>query len=331
MDPQFGNAKQQQAGAPMWIVTFADLSILLMCFFVLILSFSELDLIKYKQIAGSMAQAFGVQREVKTRESPRGINVIAQEFSPGRPQPTVSNSVRQETTNDMRKFLRINTAESEARKRNKEQPAEQSEEYNAEQAKHDAQEIRDVLKPEIDKGLLDVKTEDKKIIVQIREKGSFPSGTAELIDAFGPVMDKIGAVLAATAGRIVVAGHTDNVPIHTAKYRSNWELSSSRAVTVLHALQQAPGLEARRFEVLGLADTRPVDTNETAQGRANNRRVEIMIVQGEDRDGGDLAADGSRTAPDVIGVLRANKWVVDDLIETFSDQAPGAPGAAEEP
>jgi len=95
-------AKARCKTAPAWVMTFADLMSLLMCFFVLLLSFSEMDVSKYKEMAGSMKMAFGVQRDIKVREPPKGINVIAREFSPGRPEPTQLNVIRQMTTNDLR-------------------------------------------------------------------------------------------------------------------------------------------------------------------------------------------------------------------------------------
>ncbi|MDX1657154.1 MAG: flagellar motor protein MotB, partial [Candidatus Competibacteraceae bacterium] len=79
--------KKKAAGAPLWLATFADLMSLLMCFFVLLLSFSEMDIEKYKQVAGSMAQAFGVQKKVTAHDTPMGTSYVAREFSPGRPMP----------------------------------------------------------------------------------------------------------------------------------------------------------------------------------------------------------------------------------------------------
>jgi len=78
------------AGIPAWVLTFADLMSLLMCFFVLLLSFAEMDVIKYKQIAGSMKNAFGVQRDVKAYEPPKGVSIIAREFSPAPPHLPLS-------------------------------------------------------------------------------------------------------------------------------------------------------------------------------------------------------------------------------------------------
>ena len=97
--------QEEDAGAPAWVMTFADLMSLLMCFFVLLLSFSEMDLQKYKQVAGSMKNAFGVQREIKTMEMPKGTSVIAQEFSPGRPSPTPLNVIRQNSIDDTKQTL----------------------------------------------------------------------------------------------------------------------------------------------------------------------------------------------------------------------------------
>ena len=84
-------------GIPAWMATFADLMSLLMCFFVLLLSFSEMDVVKFKQIAGSMQYAFGVQNQIEVKNIPKGTTVIAQEFRPGRPDPTPIETIMQHT------------------------------------------------------------------------------------------------------------------------------------------------------------------------------------------------------------------------------------------
>jgi chemotaxis protein MotB len=81
---------------------------------------------------------------------------------------------------------------------------------------------------------------------------------------------------------IHIAGHTDNLPISTLRFRSNWELASARSVSVLHALMEHEGLDPARFVVAGYADTRPVASNDSSSERAKNRRVDISIVRGED-------------------------------------------------
>ncbi|NNL99327.1 MAG: OmpA family protein, partial [Gammaproteobacteria bacterium] len=117
------------------------------------------------------------------------------------------------------------------------------------------------------------------IIVRIREKGSFPSGTDRLRKGFMPVVGKLKNALAGTDGQIVVAGHTDDIPIKTSRFRSNWDLSAARAVTVVHELTGNKGLDPNRFVVEGRGDAYPLVPNDSSANRALNRRVELTIVQ----------------------------------------------------
>ena len=98
---------EEQVTGSGWLATFADLMSLLMCFFVLMLSFSEMDVLKYKQVAGSMREAFGVQNEVKVKDIPKGTSIIAQEFSPGTPRATPLNEIWQKTTDESRNSLDV--------------------------------------------------------------------------------------------------------------------------------------------------------------------------------------------------------------------------------
>ncbi|WP_456378712.1 flagellar motor protein MotB [Thiolapillus sp.] len=255
-------------GIPMWVMTFADLMSLLLAFFVLLFSFSEMDVQKYKQVAGSMKQAFGVQRQVNVKDPPKGINIIAREFSPGKTQPTPMNQVRQSTMDDFRQFPVLGM--NNPRKTDLEKEGEK---------------IKLALKEEIEKGFIEVDIEDQKIVIRIQEKGSFPSGSAEMIEPFKEVIFKINQAIQPTSGRIVVSGHTDNVPIHNSHFRSNWELSASRAVTVLHELSKNSIIDKERFEITAFADTKPLAPNNTAENRAKNRRVEVTLEYGQDKKG----------------------------------------------
>ena len=95
---------------------------------------------------------------------------------------------------------------------------------------------------------------------------------------------------------MIVAGHTDNIPISTKRFRSNWELSSARAVTVVHALLRDPGVDATRVLVEGHADSQPLAPNDTPENRARNRRVELILIRGEDVDQGDVLDIGNTAA-----------------------------------
>lgn len=261
------SAQQQKKGLPSYMATFADLMSLLMCFFVLLLSFAEIDAMKFKEVVKSMEKAFGVQREIPANEIPMGTSIIAQEFSPGEPKPTPLNTIQQQTIDDPRRVLKV-TMDAEA-----------AAQEIARQTAEEAEEFKKALKTEIEEGLIEVENQQNRIVIRIREKGSFPSGDATLNPAFVPILKTIHDVLIDTDGLIAVAGHTDNIPIQTARYRSNWELSTSRATSVVHELLSYQQMPAERFVLEGYADTRPLLPNDSAANRAQNRRVEIVVLK----------------------------------------------------
>lgn len=298
------------AGAPAWVMTLADLMSLLMSFFVLLLSFSEMDAAKYKEVAGSMKFAFGVQREVKTLESPKGVSIIAKEFSPGKPQPTLERVLRQQTTDDNRAYLELlrrgevekllnegvvggarsdetgkgrrgedgdGAASDQAASGEHGAPPEPDTLSAQQAARVQATMLSIALEEEIDEGLLEVETLSDGVLVRVREQGSFPSGTSDLSAAFLPVLRKIAGALISSESRLVVSGHTDNRPISTTRHPSNWMLSAARATSVVHAFAERTFIARERMEVRAHADTAPVASNDTARGRARNRRVEIFI------------------------------------------------------
>lgn len=259
------------AGAPLWLATFADLMSLLMCFFVLLLSFATMDVAKFKQAAESLEEAFGVQRDVPVTDPPMGTSIIAQHFSPAQTTPSPLEEVKQ-STNQKTTKLDVSVEDMDDVK-NKMLQAKIGE------IEDQAEEIEGSLKQEMQAGLVDVETEGLKIIIRIKEKGSFPSGAAVLKAGFEPVMEKITAAVNDTPGIVHVAGHTDNIPISTDWYRSNWELAAGRAVTVAHFMLERKGTNPNRIVVQGYADTRPLVPNDSAENRAKNRRVEIIITQ----------------------------------------------------
>ncbi len=342
-------------GSPAWVMTFADLMSLLMCFFVLLLSFSNMDLQKFKQIAGSMKNAFGVQREIKVTDSPKGTSFIARDFTPGRPTPTLVKEIRQNTIDETKQTVEftdamtedekkesidaaedydgsgmdamqrhqkqeivestieetvdVNTAENMGKEdaerlaelekaaaesdKEKEEDLKQQKELN-EKTITDAYKLLKTLEPEIEQGLVAIKTQGNRILLRINENGSFPSGSSVVKGSFLPVLNKLRKSLNDIEGKIIVAGHTDNIPIKTVRFRSNWELSSSRAVTVVHELLALDTLSPDRFIIEGHGDAHPMVTNDTSENRALNRRVELTIVQGEDEDViNDISADRS--------------------------------------
>ncbi len=277
--------KKEEGGGAGWVMTFADLMSLLMCFFVLLLSFSEMDVLKFKRLAGSMSQAFGVQAQVRANDPPKGTSIIAQEFSPGTPRPTPLNEIWQKTTDESRNSLDVACQDMGSSNTGESGDAEQMVVVDKIQdlvgeTEQEAIDLATALSKEIAAGVLEIETSGRRIILRIKEHGSFPSGTADLSANFKPVLKIIRQQLRDMDGRIIVEGHTDDDPINTPRFRSNWALSSARAVSVAHGLFEDPELDQERFTITGFADTKPLVSNANAAGKARNRRVEVVIHQG---------------------------------------------------
>ena len=298
-----------EPGTPAWMATFADLMSLLMCFFVLLLSFSEMDLQKYKQVAGSMKNAFGVQNQVKVMDIPKGTSIIAQEFSPGRPKPTQVDTVNQFTTETTKPSLQVgnptapklDSAELEDEEFKK--LVEEKLKKLKAKTKADAEKLRGLLSKEIGEGKIDIESNNRSITVRVREKGSFPSGSATLNPDFIPAMSSLRGALKDIEGKIAVEGHTDSIPITSGRFKSNWDLSSARALSVTHELVKHKLVDSNRFMVVGRADSMPVKPNTSTQNRAHNRRVEIVIRQGLD----------DATIADIKQLQRTNPQAMDSL------------------
>ena len=287
------DCKCPPVGVPAYMATFADLMALLMCFFVLLLSFAEMDVLKFKRLAGSMRTAFGVQRVVEANEIPMGTSIIAQEFSPGRPEPTPINDVKQRTSEEDQRNLQVQCTPDqltdEVTLTQKQSSAQDKALVDQlaemiEETRRDAVDLANALSTQIKKGEVEIETRGRDITVRIKEQGSFASGSAQLRSGFKSVLHDVRDVLSEKSGDILVQGHTDNIAISTSRFRSNWELSTARAVSVAHELLTERVLNPQRLTVSGYSDTRPLVENDSKENRALNRRVEIVVSQGLDTD-----------------------------------------------
>jgi chemotaxis protein MotB len=222
---------------PAWMVTYADLMALLLCLFVLLLSFAEINSDSFRKNAGPIAEAFNVD--------PSSL--------PSRliPSPVVT-------------LIPLDA-----------EPAETSQRRVTER-------LEDILVKEIEGSMVDVVEKESAVVIRFPGRAAFPSGSAELTDSFLPILDKIGRTLAATKGQVIVAGHTDDTPIATRMFRSNWDLSSARAVSVVHQLLAQGEITPDRVTAQGFADSRPLVANDTPENRGKNRRVEITVRMDED-------------------------------------------------
>lgn len=263
--------EEEKPGIPAWVVTFADLMSLLMCFFVLLLSFSEIDAMKFKQIAGELSKAFGVQRDVPALEIPQGTSPIFDKFSPGPPEPTVLDEIRQTTTTEDPRLETLKSPDKTAI-------------AEAVQQQMDArvESLLAVLDEAVTEGRITISQDQTRIIIRIEEKGSFPSASADVTYDFEGLLLDMAPILADMPGDIAIEGHTDDLPIRTAQFASNWNLSAARAAAVANVLLAREQLDAERVKVTGMADTQPRVPNKSAEDRSKNRRVEIILDLADD-------------------------------------------------
>ena len=369
------------AGAPAWMATFADMATLLMAFFVLILSFAEFNVPKFKQISGSLKNAFGIQRIVPVVEQPKGTTVLSLDFSPS-PAPSVTKNLTQQTTDAEQKNLdlkseidegdsaksnsketldaknlseeiknnvsskevkvetvndkvlvslntddktskeisklikdtvdavekaRENTGATETdvligginediqkmasatienkvlkdKVNNLEKQSSDSEkdiQEKTKKAEFSEDQLRVALKQEIGQGLAEVQREKDRVVVTVGSAGAFSSGSAKLTKKAREIMQKIAKVSGKGAGQINVSGHTDDVPlIFGGQFRDNWDLAAARASSVVQELAKANTIPSDKLRAISFGETRPIEQNDTKQGREKNRRIEIEI------------------------------------------------------
>ncbi|MDP5292621.1 flagellar motor protein MotB [Oceanimonas sp. CHS3-5] len=279
--------KPQPAGAPAWMATFADLATILMSFFVLLLAFAEMDVLKFKQIAGSMKFAFGVQNQIEVTEIPKGTSVIALEFRPGRPEPTPINTIMQHTTDSTLTELDFQPGESDRASGQSREDGNMSGSQQPDMPQTSAQAISlaqamaEELSSAIEQDALEIEALGQQVVIRIRENASFPAGSAFLQPQFWPVIRQIGQLVKDVPGEILVSGHSDDIGSGYELFSSNWELSTQRALAVADQLRRTDGFDDSRMVVMGLADTKPLVDNDTPENRRRNRRVEITISQGK--------------------------------------------------
>lgn len=248
-----------------WLVSYADFITLLFAFFVVMYALSSVNEGKYRILSDSMATAF---RNVQINTSSPLPVVIPPPIS--LPQkasavPKAQEAMKQKQRDKMRNV---------------------------------AKDILEVMAPLIEQGKVRVIETSRGVTIEINDSVLFSPGQALLQPPLVKAMQGIADVLVPTEFPITIEGHTDNVPIKTAQFPSNWELSAVRATTVLRLFADA-GVDAGRLTAIGYADTRPVEPNVLADGRARNRRVTILIDSAVPEKGKELGLD-SKPVPEQI-------------------------------
>ncbi len=240
-----------------WMVSYADLLTLLLAFFIVMYAMSQRDVKRYKIAAESIMRAFhGTPPKVVSVSAPSGNGVLHHQPSPiPRPvehpamrTPRISHRRQQQITAQV---LALQKAEKQ---------------------------LKSVLGPLVQKHEVKLLSEPMSLRIRLNAEILFPSGTATLSPAARKLMVRIARILARTPQTfdIVVQGFTNSRPIHTRRFRSNWELSADRAVNVVH-LFRAQHIVGSRLAAEGFSRYHPVAPNDTPRGLRLNRRVEILI------------------------------------------------------
>lgn len=228
---------------PKWLTSFADMMSLLFAMFVLLLSMADFNKTEFDKNSAPIAEAFDAKikpkdpKPIPTADKPMVIDLGHPVTQLAPPPPLPEDT----TAEDMVEKLRF------------------------------------VLEQEITRDMVEVLQRDDVVVIRFRDRAAFAVGDRELAPSILPTLTNVANIIARTPGRLRVEGHTDDVPINTMMFRSNWDLSAARAASVVHFLLQAGAIDPSRVSAEGFADSRPLVPNDSPQNRAINRRVELLI------------------------------------------------------
>lgn len=351
-------------GVPLWMATFSDMAILLMAFFVLLLSQVQFTPQNFQKLSGSMRFAFGVTTINLEIKPPSARSLVIDTFSPADSQTTLSEALRQEAQVSDSAILLRNTEsyedrydiereyqiirallESEIERGEVEVLIEdeslvvevntaatslgngqsalnqragvirqetiniieklaqvQSEivreinvfsvsnstagpEQNLDRiVERQLEQVRTRLQTQEELGLLAIERENDEIVIRLASQGAFRSGSAELTSSFATLISEVGTAIESVAESVRVEGHSDNQPVvFNDSFNSNWDLSAARASTVAAELLENSSLQPLNMLIVGFADSDPIASNETPEGRSQNRRIEIKLSEFDDR------------------------------------------------
>lgn len=247
-------------GAPDWMVTFSDLMTLLMTFFVIMLSMSTITDPKYEQAMESIKQAFS---GVYVLGQPTKNIITIQELDPASKKVEVKEN---ETDEDL-----TNT---------KEQEFTEKEKHKSEVIEVIEEVIQEMMNKEVDSGVAEIEKQQERVLVRFPAEATFQSGSADLKPSMEKVLTTLADSLRGLNLRFVVNGHTDDVPINSIKFRSNWDLSGARAASVASVFELYGGFTSSNLEIVGHADGEPLVPNDSKDNRERNRRIEVFIEPG---------------------------------------------------
>jgi chemotaxis protein MotB len=251
----------EHANHERWLVSYADFITLLFAFFVVLYSSSQVDKRKVGQLSLAIQVAFQQMGVFETSNTKMPLSTSAP--MPFQDVQTVENTVRSQ---DLERFVQP----AEGALSNAILPGDITDVQS---------EIEKALAPEIRRHVVELTMRREGLVISLREIGFFESGSATLRSSSRGSIDRLAAILAKRSELLRIEGHTDNVPIHNAQFQSNWELSTARATELIKMFITQYHFSPSRLAAAGYAQYHPVDSNRTAEGRAHNRRVDIVVLK----------------------------------------------------
>jgi chemotaxis protein MotB len=236
-----------------WLVSYADFITLLFAFFVVMFASSQADKSKAQRFSAALNEAL---------DGSGAAGIVAKVAA-----------VLGGTVDDVGQGNALMKGPGGAKRATKNSPPEDVLELIPA-----LETLGEELKREIAEGKLELSLEPRGLVVSLQQAAFFPSGEDVIDPATYPVVETIARIVNSRSNRVRLEGHTDSVPIKTARFPSNWELSAARGIAMLRMLTDRFRVDPKRLSVTGYADTVPVASNETEEGRTRNRRVDIVIL-----------------------------------------------------
>jgi chemotaxis protein MotB len=236
-----------------WLVSYADFITLLFAFFVVMFASSQTDKSKAKQVSEAVEKAL---------ENGKSVSI-----------PTSVSKVLGGTVDDKGQGNAQMRGPGGAQKSAIEAPTGQLLELMPSMTSLSKQ-----LALEIKEGKVEVSLTPRGLVVSLKQAAFFPSGTDVLDAKSMPTIKKVAEALNSLSNPVRIEGHTDSVPIHSSRFRSNWELAAARSITMMQVFGDTFHVPYDRMAIVGYADTMPLESNDTEEGRARNRRVDLVIL-----------------------------------------------------
>jgi len=262
-------------GSPAWMTTFGDMMTLLLVFFVLLYSFSSMDVEKFKGFISALQSQLGILEGGQTiSENPNiDAGTLGQDYA--------------QAPQNIREIMR---------------------------------ELNNYIEDNNLSDRVDVENKRKGLVISLTGEILYQQGRADIRDQGREVLAMISDILRDVPNDIMIEGHTDDVPIRTDEFPSNWELSTARAVNVIKFLIEERNFEPARLSAAGYSEYRPVADNDTAEGRAENRRVEVVVLNSQYtvNNGSEAIEPNNTTAPSPNTAADSN---INNSVETQNDRA----------